>query len=93
MYTDEVDLIEKSGVKVLELLAASDEFKLGGLTKHIQDHLIEKQARWVQQNFIPILHTVCKLSSCERLRNHCLEIICANPHPFITSKEFPSLDK
>jgi hypothetical protein len=63
------------------------------LFKYVQDYLIEKQTNWVQQNFVLVLHTVFKLSSCRKLQNYCIESICENPHSFITSKCFPYLDK
>src|SRR2546421_3135613 len=93
MYTGEVDLTKQSGANILGLLVASDELLLEELFNHVQDHLIEKQTTWVEQNFVHVLHTVFKISSCKKLQDHCLESICADPQPFITSKTFPSLDK
>jgi hypothetical protein len=63
------------------------------LFTHIQEYLIEEQAPWVQKNFVLVLHTVFKLTGCDKLQDYCLESICADPQPFITSKKFPSLDK
>ncbi|CAI2170215.1 15313_t:CDS:2 [Funneliformis geosporum] len=93
LYTGEVDLTKKSGIVILGLLVASDELLLEELFKYVQDHLIEKQTAWVRQNFVLVLHTVFKLDSCKKLQDHCLNSICADPQPFITSKDFPSLDK
>jgi hypothetical protein len=93
MYTGEVDLTEQSGAIILELLIASDELLLEELFKHVQDHLIENQITWIKQNFVLVLHTVFKISSCEKLQDYCLESICANPQPLITSEEFPALNK
>ena len=55
--------------------------------------IIEKQTTWFQGHFVLVLHTVFKLSSCKKLQEYCLESICTDPQPFITSKDFPSLDK
>jgi hypothetical protein len=74
-------------------LVASDELLLEKFFNYVQDYLIEKQKDWVQQNFVLVLHTVSKLSSCKKLQDHCTNSICANPEPLITSKDFPSLDK
>src|ERR1700722_12332233 len=93
MYTGEVNLTKQSGVNILELLVASDELLLEELFYHVQDYLIEKQSTWVKQNFVLVLHTVFKLSNCKKLQYCCLESICTDPQPFITSKEFTSLDK
>jgi hypothetical protein len=54
---------------------------------------MEKQATWIQNNFVLVLHTVFKLTGCKKLQDYCLKSICADPKPFITSKKFPSLDK
>ena len=70
MYTNEVDLTEQSGKNILELLFTSDELLLDELIKHIQDHLIEKKSTWVEQNFILVLRTVIKLSSCKKLQDY-----------------------
>ncbi len=34
-----------------------------------------------------------KLDNCKKLQDYCIESICANPLPLITSNNFPSLDK
>ncbi|PKY37469.1 BTB-domain-containing protein [Rhizophagus irregularis] len=33
------------------------------------------------------------LLDCKKLQDHCLESICVDPQQFITSKDFPSIDK
>jgi hypothetical protein len=86
-------LSKQSGEDILGVLVASDELLLEKLFKHVQDHLIKEQTNWVKQNFVLVLHTVFKLSSCKKLQDHCVESICVDPQPFITSKDFPSLDK
>ena len=80
------------GEDILGLLVASNELLLGELFEHIQDYLIESQSTWVQQNFVYVLNAVFNLSSCKELRDYCLEFICEDPQPMITSKDFPSLD-
>jgi hypothetical protein len=93
MYTGEVDLYRQSGENILGVLVASDELLLKKLFDHVQDYLIERQTIWIKQNFVPVLHTAFKIPDCKKLQDYCLESICANPQPLITSKEFPSLDK
>src|ERR1044072_5042025 len=93
MYTGEVNLTEHSAANLFGLLVASDELLLKELLKDVQDHLIEKQKDWVQQNFVHVFRTTSKLSSCKELHDYCLASICTDPQPLITSKEFPSLDK
>ncbi len=93
MYTGELDLTKQSGEDILGLLIATDELLLEELFKYVQDYLIEKQTSWVRQNFVLVLHVIFKFPSCKELQDYCLESICAEPKPFITSKYFPSLDK
>jgi hypothetical protein len=88
-----VDLTKQPGENILGLLVASDELLLEELLNHVQDYLIEKQSTWIEKNFVLVLHTVFKLSSCKKLQDHCVESLCADPQPFVTSKDFPSLDK
>ncbi|RGB30054.1 hypothetical protein C1646_765847 [Rhizophagus diaphanus] len=93
IYTGELELKKYPGENILGLLVASDELLLGELFEHVQDYLVKKQTTWVQENFVLVLHTVFKLPSCKKLQNYCLESICADPRPFITSENFTSLDK
>ncbi|EXX67030.1 hypothetical protein GLOIN_2v1480795 [Rhizophagus irregularis DAOM 181602=DAOM 197198] len=93
IYTGELDLTNYQSEDILELLVASDELLLEELFEHVQDNLIEKQTTWVQENFVLVLHTVFKLLNCKKLQTYCLESICSDPRSFITSKNFPSLDK
>ncbi|RGB29515.1 hypothetical protein C1646_672400 [Rhizophagus diaphanus] len=92
-FLSEVDLTNQPGENILGLLVASDEFLLEELLIYVQDYVIEKKSAWIENNFVLVLHATFKFSSCRKLQDHCLESICANPQPFIASKEFPSLDK
>ncbi|GBB98710.1 hypothetical protein RclHR1_00330037 [Rhizophagus clarus] len=93
IYTDEVDLSEKSGADIFKLLFASDELLLEKLFKYVQDYLVENRATWIKQNFDFVFNIVFKFVSCKKLQEHCLESICENPQQFFSSKNFPSLDK
>ena len=76
------------GGDIFELLVASDELLLEELFLHVQDYLIEKRTSWVHENFVLILRTVLKFNNC-KLKDYCLNSICEDPLPFITSKTFP----
>ncbi|CAG8448182.1 4512_t:CDS:2 [Funneliformis mosseae] len=93
IYIGEVDLTKNSGEDILGLLVASYELLLEELFKHVQNYLIEKKNLWLNQNLVLVLHTVFKLASCKKLQDYCLDSICADPLPFFTSNEFPSLEK
>src|SRR5688572_17565899 len=93
MYVGELDVTEQSVEDIFRLLIASDELLLEEPFKYVQDHLIEKHTRWIQQNFVLVLHAVFKLASCKKLQDYCLESICADPRPFFASETFSSLDE
>ncbi|RIA91643.1 hypothetical protein C1645_821730 [Glomus cerebriforme] len=93
IYTGELDLAKQSGEDILGLLIASHELLIEELFEHVQDHLIEKQTKWVEKNIVFVLNSVFKLEGCEKLRDYCLESICNDLKSFITSNAFTLLDK
>src|ERR671924_537468 len=93
IYAGEIDLTNQSDEDILGLLIASDELLMEELFIYLQEYLIEKQTNWVKNNFVLVLNTAFKFTNCKKLQDHCLEYICEDPQPFITSKTFLSLDK
>ncbi|CAB4433081.1 unnamed protein product [Rhizophagus irregularis] len=93
IYTGELDLTKQSGENILGLLVASDELLLEELFRHVRGYLIEKQTKWVHENFVLVLNAVFRLDNCKKLQDYCLESICENPLPFFSSKIFPSINK
>ncbi|RIA79701.1 hypothetical protein C1645_840111 [Glomus cerebriforme] len=93
IYTGELNLTKKSGEDIFGLLIASDELLFEELFQHVQDYLIENQINRIQNNFVLVLHTVFKLTSCKKLQDYCLESICEDPQTFIAPETFRSLDK
>ncbi|EXX73316.1 uncharacterized protein OCT59_012279 [Rhizophagus irregularis] len=93
IYTGELDLTKQSGENILGLLVASDELLLEELFRHVRDYLIEKQTKWVHENFVLVLNAVFRLDNCKKLQDYCLESICENPLPFFSSKIFPLINK
>ena len=73
MYVGELNVTKQSVEDIFGLLIASDELLLEELFKHVQDHLLENQTSWIQQNFTLVFHSVFKLSSCKKLQDRCLE--------------------
>ncbi|PKY54013.1 BTB-domain-containing protein [Rhizophagus irregularis] len=92
IYTGELDLTKQPGENILGLLIASDELLLEELFEYVQNYLIEKRTSWIYQNFVLVLNDVFRLDSCKKLQNYCLESICKDPLPFITSKSCLLLD-
>ena len=88
-----MDLTDREEADILRLMMASDELLLEELFNYVQDYLIREKSDWILENFIFVLHTVFRLTSCRKLQDYCLESICEDPKPFVSSKTFPSLDK
>jgi hypothetical protein len=59
---------------------------------NIHDEIEEFYFKNTQPKII-ILTPRIKLMGCNKLQDYCLESICEDPEPFITSKKFHSLDK
>ncbi|CAG8589579.1 10732_t:CDS:2, partial [Acaulospora morrowiae] len=93
IYSGNLDLNKISNTDVLDLLVASDELLLRELLDHIQDYLIEREASWLNSNFITTLHTIFQLSCCKKLVDYCLDSISNDPKPFFSSENFSSFKK
>src|SRR5436305_1966423 len=93
MYTGILDLRDQVGSNVLDLLVASDELLMEELVTFVQKYLIENQTKWLQNNFVKVLHTVFRFEGCKRLQDYCLESICKDPEPFFNSPKFLALEK
>ncbi|GBC04322.1 hypothetical protein RclHR1_05610009 [Rhizophagus clarus] len=93
IYTGELNLTNRSGEDIFGLLVASDQLLIEELLRYVQDYLLEKQINWVQNNIILILNTVFKFTSCEKLRDYCLNSIYKDLQSFITSDSSLLLDK
>ncbi|CAI2166146.1 17301_t:CDS:2 [Funneliformis geosporum] len=88
-----INLSKQPSDKIFELLIASDELLLEELFKQVLDYLFENHVRWIQKNFVFVLNGVIRLARFKKLQDYCFESICSNPLPFMTSKNFTSLDK
>ncbi|RGB31949.1 hypothetical protein C1646_816955 [Rhizophagus diaphanus] len=93
IYTGELNLTGQLSENILRLLIASDELLLEELVKFLQEYLIEQRKNWVHKNFVFVLNTVCSLTSCKILQDHCFETICFDPELLLASDSFPKLDK
>jgi len=86
-------LSNQSGENIFGLLVVSDELLLEELFQYIQNHFIEKETGWIQQNFALVMKTTFNLPNYEKLQGHCIASFCKNPLPIFSSNDFLSLDK
>src|SRR6266542_2061230 len=89
----ELNLGNQSGENIFRLLVVSDELLLKELFQFVQDHFIENETNWIQQNFILIIKTIFNIPNYEKLQRHCIASFCKDPLPIISSNDFLSLDK
>ncbi len=89
----ELNLDNQLGENIFRLLVASDELLLKELFQFVQDHFIENETNWIQQNFILIIKTIFNISNYEKLQRYCITSFCKDPLPIITSNDFLSLNK
>ncbi|CAI2179371.1 16277_t:CDS:2 [Funneliformis geosporum] len=52
IYAGKLDLNEKDGSDILDLIVASDELLLDELVTFLQEYLIKNESEWLQQNFL-----------------------------------------
>src|SRR6266498_2396431 len=93
IYIGELDLTKQSGEDVLGLLVASEELLLEELSKYVKDHLIERKADWVQNNFFLVMKIMFNLTNYQKFYERCILTICENLLLTFYSNDFLSLDK
>ncbi|RGB21572.1 hypothetical protein C1646_678432 [Rhizophagus diaphanus] len=93
MYTGILDLKDRDGSDILDLLVVSDELLIEELVTFVQKYLIENQTEWLKQNLSKAFHKVIPLESCKQLQEYCYESIYEYPEPFFNSPEFITLEK
>ncbi|RGB27970.1 hypothetical protein C1646_768392 [Rhizophagus diaphanus] len=93
IYTGELNLTEKSGEDIFELLIASDELLIEELFNYVQDYLVEKRSEWIQKNIVLVLSFAFKIGQSNKLQDNCLEFIFKDSESFINSESFLSIDK
>ncbi|GBB87613.1 hypothetical protein RclHR1_14090005 [Rhizophagus clarus] len=93
IYTTELNLENQSNANNFDLLIACDDLLLEELIEYVQKYLIKKQEYWVQQNLVFILNCIFNNPNFKELQDYCIYSICDDPILFLTSSDFPSLDK
>ncbi|KAG9306490.1 hypothetical protein G9A89_008426 [Geosiphon pyriformis] len=93
IYTGVVNLNEEKGADVFQLLIAADELELFELNNHTQEHLIEKESKWLQKNMIKNMHIISRHEHFGSLKEHCFQMISEGPHFIYESIDFLSLEE
>ncbi|CAG8458647.1 4198_t:CDS:2 [Acaulospora colombiana] len=79
-------------INFVELLTAADELTLTDLVEYIQDHIINMDRTWFQQNIIQLFNTVsCHEMLFNKLLEHCTKLIINEPKILFASGDFGQL--
>jgi hypothetical protein len=87
LYVGYVDITNKTGIELLDIIIASEELNLENLTKLTKDFIVDHH-QLLQSDPVEILQTVFNHESLNNLREYCLEIICPEPEILFNSNKF-----
>ncbi|CAB4376560.1 unnamed protein product [Rhizophagus irregularis] len=82
LYVGYVDITDKIGTELLNIIIASDELNLENLTRLTKDYIVEHR-QLLQNDPVEALQTVFYYESLINLRDLCLETICLEPENFL----------
>ncbi|RGB35296.1 hypothetical protein C1646_122537 [Rhizophagus diaphanus] len=91
LYTDQIDITNKTGTELLNFIIASDELMLKKLTKLTEDFIIQNQQKFLQNDPIGILQTIQYCKPLINLQEYCLNKICSEPEILFNSDKFNQL--
>ncbi|CAG8506949.1 8113_t:CDS:2 [Scutellospora calospora] len=78
---------------ILHLLSVADHLMLPDLHEDVQTHLLNKETEWLRQNFGLVYQTVSKLKSSQKLKDHCIDLICKTPEVLFQADDFNLMDE
>ena len=78
---------------VFNVIIAAELLNLQELVDYLQTHLIEKEAKWMEEHFSSIHHSIFRYDSFIKLQNHCTEIMLKSPERIFKSPDFASLSE
>ena len=80
-------------LNVIKILEAANELSLQELIDYLQIYLIEKKAKWIEQNFNLINQTSFGNDSFLKLQQFCTELISKEPEKIFKSVDFVSISE
>ncbi|EXX77865.1 BTB/POZ domain-containing protein [Rhizophagus irregularis DAOM 181602=DAOM 197198] len=91
LSTGKINVKNKTGIEILNVMITSDELKLNQLIRHIEDSLIENQ-NFLQDDPVEVLQMVYYNKSLgNNIQEFCLKSICFEPKNFFNSAKFVNL--
>ncbi|RIA81121.1 hypothetical protein C1645_837491 [Glomus cerebriforme] len=90
LSTGQVNVSNKSGIEILNIIIASDDLKLNQFVKLAQDSLIEHR-KFLQNDPIGIFQMIYNNKALKNIQELCLEKICYEPEILFNSDKFVNL--
>ncbi|RIA94057.1 hypothetical protein C1645_803730 [Glomus cerebriforme] len=91
LYTGQINITNKSGIELLDIMIASDDLELNTITKLVEDFLIGNHQRYLRNSSIEILQIVYHQQTFNNIKEYCLEAICFEPEILFNSVMFVDL--
>lgn len=92
MYSGKSEIENQDGDFILSLMTASDELLLKEFVDELQDTLVNDRTMWIQENFHRVLEFAFSNLNYDKLQEHCLKAICADPPLLFCSEYFDCMD-
>ncbi|CAG8523101.1 7312_t:CDS:2, partial [Paraglomus brasilianum] len=93
IYSGTLSVKDYEGEDLFGLLVAADEMLLEELIYPVQEHIIRERTKWVKENLPRVLDVCMKRDWCDKLRDHCIRTLCAEPRWFFESDDFTSVEE
>ncbi|UZO02623.1 uncharacterized protein OCT59_021102 [Rhizophagus irregularis] len=93
IYGGKLSLEEFDASYVVKILVAASELNLQELIPYTQSFLINNQADWIEQNFIPMYQTSFESDSFLELQKFCTELISKQSEKIFNSPDFTSISE
>ncbi|CAB4377885.1 unnamed protein product [Rhizophagus irregularis] len=91
LYTGHININNKTGTELLDIMIASDELKLEQLTKLTEEFIVKNYQQFLQNDPVGIIQIVYYNKSFFNLQEFCLETICSEPKILFNNNKFINL--
>jgi hypothetical protein len=93
IYTGIIDFSNTTNEKIFSFLITSSKLNLSEATSYTQSYLVDKEKKWIHENFSKVLNNIFKLENCKKIQNYCIKRICFEAKSFFSSKDSLNLKK
>ncbi|RIA97522.1 hypothetical protein C1645_813929 [Glomus cerebriforme] len=91
LYTDQVNIANKTGAELLDFMIVSDKFMLKKLTKLTEDFVIKNHLQFLQNDPVGILQIIYYCKPLVNLQELCLDEVCSKPEILFNSGKFTQI--